>query len=57
VRIHGLPKHLVWLVEDRDLRIRLARAGQAQMEEFTWQRSTDLLETRLEQLVRNRRDR
>lgn len=55
--VDGLVKHILQLAEDRALRIRLARAGQARIAEFTWQRSTDLLEARLEQLVQSRRSR
>jgi glycosyltransferase involved in cell wall biosynthesis len=54
--VDGLVKHILQLVEDRELRIRLARAGQARIAEFTWERSSDLLEARLGELVQSRRD-
>lgn len=55
--VDGLVRHILQLAEDRELRIRLARAGQVRIGEFRWQRSADLLEARLEQLVESRQGR
>jgi glycosyltransferase involved in cell wall biosynthesis len=51
--VDGLVKHILQLAEDRELRVRLARAGQTRIAEFTWERSSDLLEARLRELVQS----
>ena len=48
----ALTKNLLRLLEDDDLRIQLAKAGHKRIQEFTWDRSTDLLEQFLIQHVR-----
>jgi glycosyltransferase involved in cell wall biosynthesis len=45
----ALAQNALRLLEDDDLRIRLAKAGNERVQEFTWQRSTALLE----QLIAN----
>lgn len=40
----ALAKNLLRVLEDDDLRIKLAKAGHEKIKEFTWERSTDLLE-------------
>jgi glycosyltransferase involved in cell wall biosynthesis len=40
----ALADSIVRAVSDDDLRVRLAKAGNARIQEFTWERSTDLLE-------------
>lgn len=39
-----LAKNVIRLLKDDDLRIRLAKAGYERIQEFTWERSADLLE-------------
>jgi len=48
----ALAKNLLRVLEDDDLRIRLAKAGNERIKEFTWERSTNLLEQFLIQHVR-----
>ncbi len=45
----SLAKNIIHLLEDNDLRIRLANAGHKRIQQFTWERSTDLLEDQLKQ--------
>ena len=40
----ALAANVIRLLEDDELRIRLAKAGYERIQEFTWERSTDLLE-------------
>ena len=40
----ALAANLLRLLQDDELRIRLAKAGHERIQEFTWERSTDLLE-------------
>ena len=40
----ALAANLLRLIEDDELRIRLAKAGHERVQEFTWERSTELLE-------------
>ena len=40
----ALAENLLRLLEDDELRIKLAKAGHERIQEFTWERSTDLLE-------------
>jgi len=40
----ALAENLLRLLEDDGLRIKLAKAGHERIQEFTWERSTDLLE-------------
>lgn len=40
----ALAKNAIRLLEDDDLRIRLARAGYERIQQFTWERSVNLLE-------------
>ena len=40
----GLAYNIVRLLKDDELRVRLAKAGHERIKEFTWERSTDLLE-------------
>ncbi len=40
----ALAENLLRLLEDDDLRIRLAKSGHERIQEFTWERSTNLLE-------------
>lgn len=47
----ALAKNLLRVLEDDNLRIQLARAGHERIKEFTWDRSTDLLEQFLRQHV------
>ncbi|MCI2424439.1 hypothetical protein LM599_00135 [Candidatus Acetothermia bacterium] len=47
-----MAKNLLCVLEDDDLRIRLAKAGNEKIKEFTWERSTDLLEQFLLQHVK-----
>jgi len=48
----ALTKNLLRLLEDDNLRIQLAKAGHKRIQEFTWDRSTDLLEQFLIQHVK-----
>jgi len=48
----ALARNLVRLLKDDDLRIQLARAGHEKIQEFTWERSTKLLEKFLLQHVK-----
>jgi glycosyltransferase involved in cell wall biosynthesis len=48
----ALAKNLLYVLEDDNLRIRLAKAGHEKIKEFTWDRSTDLLEQFLLQHVK-----
>lgn len=48
----ALAKNLLRLLEDDNLRIQLAMAGYKCIQEFTWDRSTDLLEQFLRQYVK-----
>lgn len=48
----ALAMNLLRLLEDDDLRIRLASEGHRRIQAFTWQRSTDLLEEFIEARVR-----
>jgi glycosyltransferase involved in cell wall biosynthesis len=43
----ALADNIIRLLKDDDLRIRLAKAGYERIQEFTWERSTDLLEKAL----------
>lgn len=43
-RPEALAENLCRLLEDDRLRIRMAKAGHERIQEFTWERSTDLLE-------------
>ena len=43
----ALTKNLLLALEDDELRIRIAEAGVAEVQRFTWDRSTDLLEDAL----------
>ena len=40
----ALAANVIRLLEDNDLRIRLAEAGHERIQQLTWERSTDLLE-------------
>lgn len=40
----ALAKNVINLLEDDDLRIKLAKAGHEYIQQFTWERSTNLLE-------------
>jgi glycosyltransferase involved in cell wall biosynthesis len=42
--VQALAKNLCQLLADDDLRIRLAEAANERIREFTWERSSDLLE-------------
>jgi glycosyltransferase involved in cell wall biosynthesis len=48
----ALTKNFLRVLEDDDLRIRLAKAGYERIQEFTWERSTDLLEQFLMQHIK-----
>lgn len=48
----ALAKNLLRVLEDDNLRIQLAKAGHKRIQEFTWDRSTDLLEQFLVQHVK-----
>jgi glycosyltransferase involved in cell wall biosynthesis len=41
---HALAANLLRLVQDRELRLRLAAAGNRFMQQFTWERATDAME-------------
>lgn len=45
-----LAKNLLRLLEDNNLRIKIAKAGQKHIQQFTWERSTDLLEKFLKKI-------
>lgn len=47
----ALADNIVTLLKDDDLRIRLAKGGHERIQEFTWERSTDLLEQFLKDRV------
>ncbi|MCK4793248.1 MAG: glycosyltransferase family 4 protein, partial [Desulfobacteraceae bacterium] len=47
----ALAQNILRLLEDDELRIRLAKAGHERIQEFTWERSTDLLEQFLKDRV------
>lgn len=46
----ALAKNLLRVLEDDNLRIKLAKAGHERIKQFTWERSTDLLERVLKQV-------
>jgi len=47
----ALAENIIRLLENDDLRMRIAKAGNERIREFTWERSTDLLEQFLEGLT------
>jgi glycosyltransferase involved in cell wall biosynthesis len=47
----ALAQNIVRLLEDDELRIRIAEAGHERIKQFTWERSTDLLEQFLTDIV------
>ena len=47
----ALARNIVRLLENDDLRIRLAKAGHERIKEFTWENSTDLLEQFLKGVI------
>jgi glycosyltransferase involved in cell wall biosynthesis len=47
----ALADNILRLLKDDDLRIRLAKAGYERIQEFTWERSTDLLEKALKDIL------
>jgi glycosyltransferase involved in cell wall biosynthesis len=49
--VEALTRNLLCLLDDDALRIRLARAGRETIKQFTWERSTDLLEELLKTQV------
>ncbi len=49
--VEALTKNLLRLLEDDNLRIRLAEAGIETIKQFTWERSTDMLEALLKREV------
>ncbi len=52
--IEALTKNLLRLLDDDALRIRLAQAGVETIKQFTWERSTDLLEALLKSKVQGK---
>lgn len=52
----NLARNLVRLLDDDELRIRLATAGRRRINEFTWERSTDLLEELIVERLRERKE-
>jgi glycosyltransferase involved in cell wall biosynthesis len=52
--LESLAKNLLRVLKDDNLRIQLARAGHERIKEFTWDRSTDLLEKALLNTYENR---
>jgi len=50
----ALAKNIIRLLKDDALRIRLAKAGHERIQQFTWERSTDLLEQFLEDMIGRR---
>lgn len=51
----ALAENIIRLLENDDLRIRIAQAGHERIGEFTWERSTDLLEQYLKDMIGRRR--
>lgn len=49
----ALAGNVIRLLEDDDLRVRLAKAGYERIQKFTWERSTDLLEQFLKEAKQN----
>lgn len=49
----ALAGNVIRLLEDDDLRVRLARTGYERIQKFTWERSTDLLEQFLKEAKQN----
>ncbi len=49
----SLAKNIIRLLEDDDLRIKIAKAGKKRIQQFNWETSTDLLEKFLEKIVNN----
>jgi len=47
----ALAQNIAWLLQDDELRIRLANAGHERIKEFTWERSADLLEQYLKDMI------
>lgn len=47
----ALAKNIIRLLENDDLRIRIANAGHERIKQFTWERSTDLLEQFLSEKI------
>lgn len=50
----ALAQNIVRLLENDDLRIRIAKAGHERIQQFTWERSTDLLEQFLKDIIGRR---
>ena len=50
----ALAENIIRLLENDDLRIRIAKAGHERIQQFTWERSTDLLEQFLEDIIGRR---
>ena len=50
----ALAQNIVRLLEDDELRIRIAKAGHQRIQEFNWERSTDLLEQFLKDIIGRR---
>lgn len=49
----ALAEDIIILLKDDELRIRIAKAGYERIQQFTWERSTDLLEEFLKERARH----